>query len=130
MKMRVNAGQELVIGGYTSSPKNFDALVIGYYDDGDLIYAARTRNGFTPASRVGAVQEAQAAGNRGMPVRQSAGEESRALGRWAHGGQNGGMQVAQAGDWWASSSLWSGRAISTCGTAGSWRCGTTRRLWM
>jgi DNA ligase D-like protein (predicted ligase) len=52
MKMRVNAGQELVIGGYTPSPKNFDALVIGYYDGPNLIYAARTRNGFTPASRV------------------------------------------------------------------------------
>jgi bifunctional non-homologous end joining protein LigD len=51
MKMRVNAGQELVIAGYTSSAKNFDALVIGYYDGPDLIYAARTRNGFTPASR-------------------------------------------------------------------------------
>jgi DNA ligase D-like protein (predicted ligase) len=52
MKMRVNAGQEFVIAGYTPSPKNFDALVIGYYDGGKLIYAARTRNGFTPASRV------------------------------------------------------------------------------
>jgi hypothetical protein len=30
---------------------NFDALVIGYYDSDKLIYAARTRNGFTPASR-------------------------------------------------------------------------------
>jgi DNA ligase D-like protein (predicted ligase) len=50
-KMRVNRGQELVIGGYTPSSKNFDALVIGYYEDGKLIYAARTRNGFTPASR-------------------------------------------------------------------------------
>src|ERR1700688_650542 len=50
-KMRVNAGQELVIGGYTPSPRNFDALVIGYYDAGKLIYAARTRNGFTPTSR-------------------------------------------------------------------------------
>jgi DNA ligase D-like protein (predicted ligase) len=51
MKMRANAGQELVIGGYTPSPKNFDALVIGYYHDSKLMYAARTRNGFTPASR-------------------------------------------------------------------------------
>ncbi len=51
MKMRVNAGQELVIAGYTPSAKNFDALVIGYYDGPNLIYAARTRNGFTPASR-------------------------------------------------------------------------------
>jgi DNA ligase D-like protein (predicted ligase) len=51
MKMRVNQGQELVIAGYTPSLRNFDALVIGYYQDGKLIYAARTRNGFTPGSR-------------------------------------------------------------------------------
>ena len=51
-KMRVNEGQELVIAGYTPSPKNFDALVIGYYEGARLIYAARTRNGFTPATRV------------------------------------------------------------------------------
>jgi bifunctional non-homologous end joining protein LigD len=51
MKMRVNQGQEFVIGGYTPSPKNFDALVIGYYEDVKLMYAARTRNGFTPSSR-------------------------------------------------------------------------------
>jgi ATP-dependent DNA ligase len=51
-KMRVNQGQELVIAGYTPSTKNFDALVIGYYEGSKLIYAARTRNGFTPASRV------------------------------------------------------------------------------
>jgi DNA ligase D-like protein (predicted ligase) len=50
-KMRINRGQELVIAGYTPSAKNFDALVIAYYEDGKLIYAARTRNGFTPASR-------------------------------------------------------------------------------
>jgi DNA ligase D-like protein (predicted ligase) len=50
-KMRVNLGQEFVIGGYTPGPKNFDALIFGYYEDRKLIYAARTRNGFTPASR-------------------------------------------------------------------------------
>ena len=50
-KMRVNQGQEFVIGGYTASAKNFDALIFGYYKDTQLIYAARTRNGFTPASR-------------------------------------------------------------------------------
>jgi len=50
--MRVNHGQEFVIAGYTPSPKNFDALVIGYHDGGRLIHAARTRNGFTPASRM------------------------------------------------------------------------------
>ena len=49
--MRVNWGQEFVIGGYTSTPKSFDALVFGYYEDDQLIYVARTRNGFTPSIR-------------------------------------------------------------------------------
>jgi DNA ligase D-like protein (predicted ligase) len=51
MKMRVNRGQEFVIGGYTRGTKTFDALVFGYYQGDDLIYVARTRNGFSPASR-------------------------------------------------------------------------------
>jgi ATP-dependent DNA ligase len=50
-KMRVNQGQEFVIGGYTPSSKNFDALIFGYYEEGRLLYAARTRNGFTPRLR-------------------------------------------------------------------------------
>ena len=50
-KMRVNRGQEFVIGGYTLGTRTFDALVIGYYEDGRLLYASRTRNGFTPALR-------------------------------------------------------------------------------
>jgi len=50
-KMRVNRGQEFVIGGYTQGERNFDALIFGYYDGERLIYVARTRNGFTPSSR-------------------------------------------------------------------------------
>jgi bifunctional non-homologous end joining protein LigD len=50
-KMRVNRGQEFVIGGYTLGTKTFDALIFGYYDSDRLVYAARTRNGFTPALR-------------------------------------------------------------------------------
>jgi ATP-dependent DNA ligase len=50
-KMRVNQGQEFVIGGYTPSDQNFDALIFGYYEADHLVYVARTRNGFTPASR-------------------------------------------------------------------------------
>ena len=51
MKMRVNRGQEFVIGGYTRGTKTFDALVLGYYEGKELIYVARTRNGFTPLTR-------------------------------------------------------------------------------
>ena len=52
MKMRVNRGQEFVIGGYTLGTKTFDAIVFGYYEGKKLIYVARTRNGFTPATRL------------------------------------------------------------------------------
>jgi DNA ligase D-like protein (predicted ligase) len=50
-KMRINQGQGFVIAGYTPSAKKFDALIVGYYEGDQLIYAARTRNGFTPAMR-------------------------------------------------------------------------------
>src|SRR5205085_6544331 len=49
--MRINRGKEFVIGGYTIGPKNFDALIFGYYEGDKLMYVARTRNGFTPALR-------------------------------------------------------------------------------
>jgi len=52
MKMRVNRGQEFVISGYPRGTKTFDALIFGYYDGKDLVYVARTRNGFTPTTRV------------------------------------------------------------------------------
>ena len=52
MKMRINRGQEFVIGGFTHGTKTFDALVLGYYEGKKLIYVARTRNGFTPVTRV------------------------------------------------------------------------------
>lgn len=51
MKMRVNRGQEFVIGGYTRGTNTFDALIFGYYERDELIYVARTRSGFTSATR-------------------------------------------------------------------------------
>jgi DNA ligase D-like protein (predicted ligase) len=51
MKMRINRGQEFVIGGYTFGTSSFDALVIGYFDGSRLVYVGRTRNGFTPRLR-------------------------------------------------------------------------------
>jgi bifunctional non-homologous end joining protein LigD len=51
VKYRLNLGQEFVIGGYTRGPHGIDAIIVGYYRGKDLIYVARTRNGFVPASR-------------------------------------------------------------------------------
>ena len=50
-KMRINRGQEFLIGGYTPSGSNFDALIFGCYSGGKFQYVARTRNGFTPTTR-------------------------------------------------------------------------------
>ena len=50
LKFKTHRGQELVIGGYT--PGNpFDALVVGYYENGALLYASKVRNGFVPRLR-------------------------------------------------------------------------------
>jgi DNA ligase D-like protein (predicted ligase) len=51
IKYRLNLGQEFVIGGFTSGPHGLDAIIVGHYRGKDLIYVARTRNGFVPASR-------------------------------------------------------------------------------
>jgi bifunctional non-homologous end joining protein LigD len=51
IKHRVNKGQEFVIGGYFPGTHGIDSLIVGYYDGDKLMYVARTRNGFVPASR-------------------------------------------------------------------------------
>jgi DNA ligase D-like protein (predicted ligase) len=50
-KLRINLGQEFVIGGYVPGTHGFDSLVIGFYRGKDLHYAARVRAGFVPATR-------------------------------------------------------------------------------
>ena len=51
VKYRLNTGQELVIGGYVPGTHGLDSLIVGYYRGKVLIYVARVRNGFVPASR-------------------------------------------------------------------------------
>jgi bifunctional non-homologous end joining protein LigD len=50
VKYKINKGQEFVIGGYT--PGNpFDAVIVGYYDGGTLVFAGKVRAGFVPHVR-------------------------------------------------------------------------------
>jgi bifunctional non-homologous end joining protein LigD len=51
VKCRLHQGQEFVIGGYFPGSLGFDSIIVGYYRGKDLMYVARTRNGFVPASR-------------------------------------------------------------------------------
>lgn len=50
-KVRLNKGQEFVIGGFTPGSNGVDALVVGFYLRRKLMYAARVRAGFVPAQR-------------------------------------------------------------------------------
>ena len=62
LKYRINRGQELVIGGYV--PGNpIDSIIVGYYQDGTLLYAGKVRNGFVPHTR-----RAVAAKLRGLEI--------------------------------------------------------------
>jgi DNA ligase D-like protein (predicted ligase) len=51
VKLRINRGQEFVIGGCIPGPHGVDSLIVGYYRGKDLMYVARVRNGFVPATR-------------------------------------------------------------------------------
>jgi bifunctional non-homologous end joining protein LigD len=51
VKHRINASQEFVIGGYVPSHLGVDSIVIGFYRDKQLRYAARVRAGFVPLTR-------------------------------------------------------------------------------
>ena len=82
MKMRVNRGQEFVIGGYTRGTNTFDALIFGYYEAKNLIYVARTRNGFTPATRVQLFKKFKALEIEACPFVNLPEEKS---GRWGQG---------------------------------------------
>jgi hypothetical protein len=50
-KMRLNKSAEFVIGGYTRGGRTFEALVLGRYEGERIVCVARTRVGFSPASR-------------------------------------------------------------------------------
>ncbi|HTT77688.1 MAG TPA: hypothetical protein VMF50_17120 [Candidatus Binataceae bacterium] len=80
--MRVNRGQELVIGGYVPAPNNFDSIVVGYYEGQRLIYVARIRNGFTPASRAALFKHFRGLERQSCPFQNF--PESR-KGRWREG---------------------------------------------
>jgi bifunctional non-homologous end joining protein LigD len=79
--MRVNRGQEFVIGGYTLGTP-FDALIVGYYEDGKLMYGARTRNGFTPKVRADLMRRFKALATKECPFANL--PETKA-GRWGAG---------------------------------------------
>src|SRR4029077_4063218 len=50
-RIRLNRGQELVIGGHVPGPHGLDSIIVGYYEGAELRFVAKVRNGFVPAWR-------------------------------------------------------------------------------
>jgi ATP-dependent DNA ligase len=96
MKMRINQGQEFVIGGYTVGTKTFDALIFGYYEgeSTDLRGAHAERLHLGSAGAI--VQEVPSARNRRMSVRESARSEKWSMGPGLDEGKDGRLPVAEA----------------------------------
>lgn len=51
LKLKLENQQEFVIGGFRPDGRSIDALVVGYYEDKRLKFAAKVRAGFTPHIR-------------------------------------------------------------------------------
>jgi len=82
VKMRIGGGQEFVIGGYTPSPKNFDAVLVGYFERDKLMFAARVRNGFVPSLRTAVFRKFKGLESRKCPFANLPESEK---GRWGEG---------------------------------------------
>ena len=81
-KMRIDGGQEFVIGGFTPTPKNFDAVLVGYFRGDKLMFAARVRNGFVPALRASVFRKFKGLESRKCPF---ANLPESSQGRWGEG---------------------------------------------
>ena len=51
IKLRANLEQEFVIGGYIPGSHGFDALLMGVYENEQLIFVAKVKDGFVPRIR-------------------------------------------------------------------------------
>jgi len=49
IKVRFGNRQEFVVGGFRPNGKTLDAVIVGFYQGRELLYASKVRAGFTPA---------------------------------------------------------------------------------
>ena len=82
-KLKCECRQEMVIGGFTEpqgSRDSFGALLLGYWEGDDLVYAGKVGTGFTRADAPRTVQGLVGAGTGVEPLRRRGGRARRSLG--------------------------------------------------
>src|SRR5256714_3661918 len=60
LKLKLNKGQEFVIGGYKPDAGSFQSILVGYYEGKKLIFAGKVRQGFNPVGRTRLLKEMKA----------------------------------------------------------------------
>lgn len=70
------------MAAYTPSPKNFAAVLVGYYEGNKLKFAARVRNGFVPVLRDSVFRKFKSLESRKCPFANLPESEKR---RWGEG---------------------------------------------
>jgi bifunctional non-homologous end joining protein LigD len=51
LKLKIDKAQEFVIGGYKPDARNFQSILVGYYEGDKLLFAGKVRQGFNPYLR-------------------------------------------------------------------------------
>ena len=69
-KMRINQGQEFVIGGYTLGGKNFDAVICSLFRERPARVRRKNALWFHAAVEEPALQSVPRAGDRGVSIRE------------------------------------------------------------
>ncbi|HEV2804752.1 MAG TPA: non-homologous end-joining DNA ligase [Chthoniobacterales bacterium] len=57
LKLKLNKGQEFVIGGYKPDAGSFQSILVGFYEAKKLIFAGKVRQGFNPVGRARLLKE-------------------------------------------------------------------------
>src|SRR6266404_2821778 len=72
----------ILVQRYIPTVKNFDSIIVGYYEHDDLIYVARVRNGFIPALRAKVFERFHKLESKTCPFSNL---PQRDKGRWGQG---------------------------------------------
>jgi ATP-dependent DNA ligase len=94
--------------GYLPGTHGLDSTIVGYYKGDDLIYVARVRNGFVPASWRHLFEKLRPLV---IPQCPFANLPERHRSRWGEGLTANDMKkcVGSGLHWWLKSNFWSGR---------------------
>lgn len=84
VKYRTENAQEFVIGGYKPSGKagDFESILVGYYQNKQLMYAGKVKSGFTPSTKKKLYEELQKLKRKTCPFVNVPETKS---GRWGEG---------------------------------------------